>query len=79
MVKEARSAGHYRHEVMGRDYDRIQIVTVREIVEGKRRLELPLSREVLKSAEREEMTEALALPGFEPPAPGGRGRSGRKR
>lgn len=79
MIKEARSAGHYRHEVMGRDYDRIQIVTVREIVEAKRRLELPLSREVLRSAEREDMAEALALPGFEAPAPRGRGRNGRKR
>ena len=35
---------------MDRDYNRIQIVTVRDIIEGGKRLEMPLSHDVLKSA-----------------------------
>ena len=51
MRSEAKSAGFYRHELMGRDYDRIQIVTIREMLEnGKKRLPLPLSVEVLKKS-----------------------------
>jgi site-specific DNA-methyltransferase (adenine-specific) len=52
MREEAAAAGTYYHEVMGRSYNKIQIVTVKEIVEDKRRLEMPLSIEVLKGAER---------------------------
>jgi hypothetical protein len=49
MVKEAKAADQYRYEMMGRSYDRISIVTVRDIIEGQRRLEIPMS-EVLASA-----------------------------
>lgn len=42
MVKEANAAGRYRHEVMGRDYPRIQIVTVQEMIEKRRRMDLPV-------------------------------------
>ena len=37
---------------MGRNYDRIAIVTIREIVEGGKRLDIPMSLEVLKAAEK---------------------------
>lgn len=53
MVKEAKAAGQYHHESMGRNYDKIQIVTVQEIVEEGKRLEIPMSLEVLKAAKRD--------------------------
>jgi hypothetical protein len=50
MQKEARSAGIYTHSFTGRNYPRIQIVTVREIIEDRKTLDLPLSLEALKIA-----------------------------
>ena len=50
MKDEAASAGFYHHELMGRNYPSIQIVTVREMLEEDKRIELPLNIEVLKSA-----------------------------
>lgn len=52
MKKEAKGAGQYRHEDMGRSYDSISIVTIREIVEEGKRLEIPMSLEVLKAAKQ---------------------------
>jgi DNA modification methylase len=52
MLHEAKSAGQYQHETMGRSYDSISIVTVREIVEERKRLEIPMSLEVLAAAKR---------------------------
>lgn len=52
MIKEANSCGFYQHKVMGRNYPCIQIVTIKEILENGKRLEIPLSLEVLRSAER---------------------------
>jgi DNA modification methylase len=53
MIKAARAAGEYRHELMGKDYDRIQIVTVKDLIENRSRLEMPLVRDVVKAAARE--------------------------
>jgi len=50
MREAAMAAGMYEHPLMGKSYNRIQIVTIREIIEEKKRLDLPLSLEVLKSA-----------------------------
>ncbi len=50
MITEAKTAGQYRHEEMGRSYDRISIVRIREIIEDGKRLEIPMSLEVLKAA-----------------------------
>jgi site-specific DNA-methyltransferase (adenine-specific) len=52
MRTEANQCGLYHHEVMGRDYPCVQIITIKDILEGKKRLDVPLSLEVLKSAER---------------------------
>lgn len=52
MVREAKAAGQYTHEQMGRSYDRIGIVTVKEIVEDRKRLDIPMSLEVLGAAQR---------------------------
>jgi Restriction endonuclease len=52
MKREASTAGHYEHKLMGRSYDRISIVNVKEIVENGKRLEIPMSLEVLKAAQK---------------------------
>jgi hypothetical protein len=46
---EARAVGKYQHPLLTREDDRIQIVTVGEILAGKR-LDLPLAIEVVNSA-----------------------------
>jgi len=61
MLKEAKSVGLYKHEDMGRDYDRISIVTIQDIVEKQVRLEIPMSLEVLKAAQREQADDQLTL------------------
>ena len=50
MRDEAMSAGVYHHDLLNRDYPCIQIVTVQEMIEENRRIDLPLSLDVLKSA-----------------------------
>jgi hypothetical protein len=61
MVREVKAAGQYKHELMGRSYDRITIITVEEIVEGEKRLEIPMSLEVLAAAQRAEDSEQIDL------------------
>ncbi|NYF80252.1 DNA methyltransferase [Granulicella arctica] len=61
MIAEAREAGKYLHAEMGRSYDKISIVTVREIVEDGKRLDIPMSVEVLKAAQRNLNEEQLRL------------------
>jgi site-specific DNA-methyltransferase (adenine-specific) len=51
MLAEASAAGTYQNELTGQTYDKLQIVTIQEVIDGKR-LSLPLALEVLKSAER---------------------------
>jgi len=71
MIGEAKAAGQYRHELMERDYDRIQIVTIQEIIEEHRRLDLPLVKDALKTGPRDKRKtgETLTLPGIDgPPA-----------
>ena len=51
-MKEAKVAGHYKHEDMGKSYDRISIVKVQNIVEDGKRLEIPMSLEVLRTAQK---------------------------
>ena len=60
MMQEAKAAGQYLHETMGRSYDRISIVTIRELLEGKR-LEIPMSIDVLKAAQAAINEEQLDL------------------
>jgi site-specific DNA-methyltransferase (adenine-specific) len=52
MLAEAKAAGPYRHETMGRNYDRIGIVTIEEIVAEGKRLDIPMSLEVVAAAKR---------------------------
>jgi site-specific DNA-methyltransferase (adenine-specific) len=61
MEREAKAAGQYHHSAMARTYDRISIVTVREIIEEGKRLEIPMSLEVLAAARRAVDSEPLDL------------------
>lgn len=61
MVAEAKAAGHFRHETMGRNYDKISIITIQDIVENDKRLEIPMSLEVVAEAKREAEDEQKDL------------------
>lgn len=52
MLKTAKTAGIYQNKFISKSYDKIQIVTIREMLEEQKRLDIPLSFEVLKSAEK---------------------------
>lgn len=51
MESTARATGSYHRDLMGRSYNRIQLVTVQDIVENGRHFELPMSLEVLRAAQ----------------------------
>jgi len=53
MKEEANAAGIYEHKIMGRSYPRIQIVTIAELIEQHKRLQIPMSLDVLKAAQRD--------------------------
>lgn len=52
MTADAKAAGPYKHVEMGKNYERISIVTIREIIEDGKRLEIPMSMDVLKAAQK---------------------------
>jgi DNA modification methylase len=52
MIEDAKAAGTFHLKIMGRNYDRIQLVTIKEIIEQDKRLDVPTSLEVLKAARR---------------------------
>ena len=62
MKDEAIACGIYQHKIMGRAYPCIQIVTIREILEENKTLDIPLSLEVLKSAEKQVNSKQLTIP-----------------
>jgi DNA modification methylase len=51
MISEAKAAGLYHHDLMDRNYDAIQIVTIQDMIEQGKILDIPMSLEVLKSAQ----------------------------
>ena len=53
MIKEAKEAGIYKSQYMSAPVDTIRIVTVQEIIEEQKRLDILLALEVLKSAEKQ--------------------------
>ena len=52
MILEAKSAGVYSHPIMDLNYDRIRIVTVREIIEQGVRNNLPLTYDAVKPGKK---------------------------
>ncbi len=61
MKTEAKGVGLYQHDLMGRNYDKIQIVTVQEMIEQGKRMDIPLSLEVLKKAQAVAQDSQLQL------------------
>jgi len=51
MTDEANAAGLYEHPLMKRSYPRVQVVTIAELIEQHKRLDMPTSLEVLKKAQ----------------------------
>jgi site-specific DNA-methyltransferase (adenine-specific) len=62
MIAEAKLSGIFEHQQMGRSYERMNIVTVREIVEQQRRLDIPMSLEVLRTAQKAMVEQQGELP-----------------
>ena len=61
MLNEAKGAGQFHHESMGKNYDKIQIVTIQDIIENGQRLEIPMSLEVLRAAQRKVEDKQITL------------------
>ena len=61
MTAEAKSAGLYHHDLMGRNYDAIQIVTIQEMIEGGKTLDIPMSLDVLRAAQLKALGNQLPL------------------
>ena len=57
MKDEANGVGLYLHPLMQKNYPCIQIVTIREMIEEDKRLEIPMGLEVVKRAEKAEKEE----------------------
>ena len=66
MRLEAKTAGPYVHPMTGRTFDKIEIVTVQEMLERGRRIELPLNLEVLRAFQRTSNAKQLELKLFAP-------------
>lgn len=58
MIQTAKTAGIYQSRFMSQSVDKIQIVTIQEIIEEKKRLDIRLMFEVLKSAEKQRETQS---------------------
>ena len=61
MNAEAKAAGMYHHDLMGRNYDAIQIVTVKDMIENGKVLDIPMSLEILKAAQLKASGNQLSL------------------
>lgn len=61
MIENAKAAGVYEHQLTGQTCPKIQIVTVRDIVEKGKRLDLPLSPDALRDALLKAEGNQLAL------------------
>ncbi len=53
MRAEATAAGFCRSEQWGRDYPRLQLLTVDDLLAGRARLEMPPTAQTFKEARRE--------------------------
>jgi len=60
MIQEARAAGSYQSELSHQKFNRLQIVTVQEILNGER-LNVPLTHDVLKRAKAQSSNPQLEL------------------
>ncbi len=63
MKDEAKACGRYKNPLMPHAYDKIQVVTVKELIDGER-LNVPLGAQVLKKAKKGEAKQEQAALGF---------------
>ncbi|MTJ10386.1 MULTISPECIES: DNA methyltransferase [unclassified Anabaena] len=61
MIKTAKEAGIYKSRYMSQPVDTIRIVTVQEIIEEQKRLDILLTLEVMKSAEKQTEVQQTQL------------------
>jgi DNA modification methylase len=61
MVTEAKTAGMFTHSLTGNNVDKIRIVTIQQMVEGKISLELPVSLDALWKAKESAKSNQLAF------------------
>jgi len=61
MVNEAKAAGLYHHDLMDRNYDAIQIVTIQDMIEHGKVLDIPMSLKVLREAQLKSAGNQLSL------------------
>jgi len=61
MIQTAKIAGIYQSRFMSQLVDKIQIVTIQEILEEKKRIDIRLMFEVLKSAEKQRETQGTQI------------------
>jgi len=54
LIKESKKYGTYQNKMFGHAYPKIEIISIQEMLDGKR-LSLPMTIEVLKSAERKSL------------------------
>lgn len=60
LVRESKKYGIYKNKQFGHSYSKIEVVSVQEILDG-RRLDLPISLEVLKKAQQKRLSDQIAL------------------
>ena len=58
LIKEAKTYGKFVHSFLGTEYDKISVISIKEILSGSR-LNLPLSLEVIKKAEKSDRQKEL--------------------
>jgi DNA modification methylase len=68
MIENAKAAGVYKHALTGQSCPKIQIITVRDMIEKDVRLELPLSYDALRAAQLDAQGDQLTLE-LKPPIP----------
>jgi len=61
MVSEAKATGLYHHDLMDRNYDAIQIVTIQDMIENGKVLDIPMSLDVLRKAQLKAAGNQLSL------------------
>lgn len=61
MIQTAKSAGIYQNAYMNQPIDKIQIVTIQDIIEKQARLNVKLTYEVLKSAEQQSNIQSTQM------------------
>ena len=61
MITTAKKAGVYKHQYYSQTHDLISIITVKDIIENKQRLNVKLGLEDIKSAEKITHTKLAQL------------------